>query len=84
MFIQGRRRKVLEVIITTNEIKINTKKVATILDMPSPSSLKLIQILNEHLVALSRFLARQAEQALLFFFFKYIEAVPTKNQVLVD
>lgn len=58
--------KFLGVIVTTNGIKVNSKKVAAIINMPSPSSIKDIQILNGRLVVLSRFLARQAERALPF------------------
>lgn len=46
-----------KVIVTNNGIKANMKKVATILDMPSPLSVKDVEILNGRLVSLIAFRA---------------------------
>lgn len=58
--------KFLGVIITNNRIKVNSNKVSAILDMSSPRTLKDLQTLNGRLVAISHFLAKQAERSLPF------------------
>ncbi|XP_022040051.1 uncharacterized protein LOC110942585 [Helianthus annuus] len=53
--------KFLGVVVTRDGFKANPEKVAAITRMPSPSTLKEAQALNERLVAINKFLARHAE-----------------------
>lgn len=58
--------KFLGVIIARDGIKVNSKKVSAILETPSPRTLKDLQVLYGRLVAISHFLAKQAERTLPF------------------
>ncbi|KAK9070269.1 hypothetical protein SSX86_010669 [Deinandra increscens subsp. villosa] len=58
--------KFLGVIITKEGFRVHPEKVAAVVKMQSPASLKEVQALNGRLVAINRFLSKHAERSLPF------------------
>ncbi|GKC21375.1 reverse transcriptase domain-containing protein [Tanacetum coccineum] len=56
--------KVLGYIVTSEGIRENPKKAKTVVNMPSPSTLKQMQRLSGKLAALNRFLSKASKKAL--------------------
>ena len=59
--------KFLGFIVNHRGIKVNPDKIKTVLDMPSPSSIKEVQRLMGRIAALSRFVSRASDKCQPFF-----------------
>ena len=59
--------KFLGFLLTSRGIEANLKKCFAILEIRSPSTLKEVQQLTEHIAAISKFLSKSIEKARPFF-----------------
>ena len=59
--------KFLGFIVNHRGIEVNPDKIKVVLDMPSPSSIKEVQLLTGRIVALSRFVSRASDKCQPFF-----------------
>nr|GEV00950.1 reverse transcriptase domain-containing protein [Tanacetum cinerariifolium] len=53
--------------VDADGLRVSPDKVKAVIDLPSPKCLKDVQILNEKLASLNRFLSKSAKKSLLFF-----------------
>ena len=59
--------KFLGFIVNNRGIEANPDKIKAVLDMPSPSSIKEVQLLIGRIAALSRFVSRASDKCQPFF-----------------